>query len=72
MFLCFFSLLIPSSNQDVVNKNALYRNLVTKLIYKNELKKSITLHSIDMFVIFFKKCLFIQVENLNMIANSAC
>jgi len=53
-------------------KNALHRSVVTKLIHKDEFQKSITLHSIDMFVIFFNKCLLIQVENLNMTTNLAC
>ncbi len=54
-----------------MNKNALYRGVVTKLIHKDEFQKSITLHAIDMFVIFFNKCL-IQVENPNMTTNLAC
>jgi hypothetical protein len=72
MFLCFFFFTCTKFQPDVVNKNALYRSVVTKLIHKNEFQNSITLHSIYMFVIIFNKCLLIQVENLNMITNLAC
>jgi hypothetical protein len=72
IFLCFFFFTCTKFQQDVVNLNALYKSVVTKLIHKNEFQKSITINSIDMFVIFFNKCFLIQVENLHMITNLVC